>query len=712
MRKDGTHLAYLPGLDGLRAVAVLAVMLYHAGMAWMPGGYLGVEVFFVLSGFLITSLLLAEWRQTGKIDLGAFWMRRARRLLPALFFLLVVSVLFALLFLPEEVAGLREDVVAASTYVTNWYLIFNQESYFEFVGRPSLLQHLWSLAIEEQFYLLWPLLFIGWMMLLRSRRGMAVVALAGAALSAVLMAVLFTPDTDPSRLYYGTDTRAVGLLLGCALAFVWSPASDRSRARVNRAVLLDLGGVAALAALVYLLVNLDETQPFLYQGGFVVLGLVTAALIASVAHPQAILMPALLGFGPLRWIGTRSYSLYLWHWPIYSVTRPELDVPFDGAPLLIFRLALTVALAEISYRYIEKPIRSGMLGKQWREMRQARGMQRRLLSARFAGVGAMVTGLVLLLGAGLASAKPPPTPDYLLVSQVNSSVDANGNVISSGDFEQGSLPQPTLPTLPILVTGSTGQATEAAEAEPTPGNRPEATEAVPLREPVPPGDPTEEAANPPVAEASPTTALAETATPSGPTKTPEPPTITPTPAPTATPMPEPEYARLDPPAGHVVAIGDSVMIRAAKDMQKVIGEIEIDATVSRQLVPAIALLKTRRQEGKLGDVVVLHLGSNGTFSEKHFDQIMAELADVRRVVFLNVKVPRRWEGGNNKVITEGVARYPNAVLVDWKAYATGHPEYFEKDGIHIKGEGVKLYVRLIAATVGRGIPTPTPVGLP
>jgi peptidoglycan/LPS O-acetylase OafA/YrhL len=695
MRKDGAHLAYLPGLDGLRAVAVLAVMLYHAEMTWMPGGYLGVEVFFVLSGFLITSLLLAEWRQTGRVNLAAFWMRRARRLLPALFFLLGGTVFFSLVFLPEEVAGLRGDVIAASTYVTNWYLIFNQESYFEFVGRPSLLQHLWSLAIEEQFYLLWPLLFIGWIALLKSRRGMAIVALAGAALSAVLMAALFVPDTDPSRLYYGTDTRASGLLLGCALAFVWTPNRSAEKRRTNRTLLLDLGGLAALAALVYLFVNLGETEPLLYQGGFIVLGLATVALIAVVVHPQAALMPALLGLAPLRWLGQRSYSLYLWHWPIYAVTRPDLDVPLSGPPLLGLRLALTVALAEVSYRYIEMPVRSGALAKQWRAARQARGVQRRLLTARFAGIGAMSLGLVMLLSAGLASAKPPPTPDYLLVSEVNTSAGAAGNGTAGGDYVQLYAVDPT----------------PSPQLEPTPDTPPPAIPTAVAPPTVAPIEaPTEEVEVPTIVAASPVPV--DTVAPPEPTATPEPPTATPISEPTSTPLPAPEYAPLDPPAGHVLAIGDSVMIRAVGEMQKVLGDVEIDATISRQLVPAIALLKTRKQEGKLGDVVVIHLGSNGTFSEKHFDQIMAELAEVRRVVFVNVKVPRRWENGNNEVINEGVARYPNAVLVDWKAHSAGHPEYFERDGIHIKGEGVKLYVRLIAASVGRGTPTPTPVGLP
>src|SRR5918999_1889716 len=255
------RLPYSPGLDGLRAFAVIAVLLYHADLAWIPGGFLGVEVFFVISGYLITALLLAEWRQRGRIDLKAFWLRRARRLLPALYLTIVVTLAFAVVFLPGEVAGLRSDAIAAFGYVTNWYLVLGHESYFEAIGRPSLLKHLWSLAVEEQFYLLWPpVLAVGlsvgakrW----RQRR-VLLVALAGASVSVLLMATLYRPEVDPSRLYFGTDTRATGLLMGAALAFVWTPWSVRASggSRLRRQwgwtvpLLLDVAGLAALGGLV------------------------------------------------------------------------------------------------------------------------------------------------------------------------------------------------------------------------------------------------------------------------------------------------------------------------------------------------------------------------------------------------------------------------------------------------------------------------------
>src|SRR5262245_16195445 len=304
-----TRITYLAGLDGLRCLAVVAVLLYHADTGVFPGGFLGVEVFFVISGYLITSLLAAEWEQRRGIDLKAFWLRRARRLLPASSTMIVATLAFAVLLLPSEVPGLRGAAVAGLLSVSNWYDVLSQQSYFEAVGRPPLLRHLWSLAVEAQFYALWPPL-----MLLGLRRGgrrrLLAFALAGAAASAGLRARSYQPGDDPSRVYYGTDTRATGLLLGSALALVWTPADPLRR--VGRG-LLDGAGLAGLAALACLGLRLDEFDPLLYRGGFAAVGLATAAVIAVAVHPRARLTPGLLGWRPLRWLGLRSYGIYLWH---------------------------------------------------------------------------------------------------------------------------------------------------------------------------------------------------------------------------------------------------------------------------------------------------------------------------------------------------------------------------------------------------------------
>ncbi len=653
---------------------MIAVLLYHAGLAWIPGGFLGVEVFFVISGYLITALLLAEWRGRGRIDLKSFWLRRARRLLPALYVLLVVTLAYAVVFLPGEVAGLRADALAAFGYVTNWYLVFGQESYFEAVGRPSLLKHLWSLAVEEQFYLLWPLIFAVGMGVgatrLRARRTLTV-AVTVAVASAVAMALLYVPGVDPSRIYYGTDTRATGLLFGAALAFLWSPgekyrpADTRHlrlgfprRGRFRRRwgwivpTLLDLLGIAALGGLVWFCLKLGEFQPFLYRGGFALVALMTAAAIMVVVHPHTRLGARLLGWGPLRWVGERSYGIYLWHWPVFMVTRPGLDVPFDGMPLLALRLAATILLAHLSYEYVEAPIRRGALGRAWNSLRQARGLRRRQLLRRWAAASASILASCAVLGVAVIQAEPPDQPSYLASMKAihtATGVSPNPEVDSSPNDESPSpqerRPDPAaIPPGPERDRGNAGPeargASEASRAKP--GHKKDAKEG---------------------------RAAGEEGTRAG----------------------GPAYT------GSVSAIGDSVMLGAVGRLQKEIrGLAVVDAEVGMQVYTAIDILRARQASGQLGEVVIVHLGNNGTFTAGQFDEIMRVLSGVDRVVFVNVKVPRAWERSNNEVISAGVQRYSNAVLVDWYSATINRPELFYGDGFHLRPRGQRAYADMVS----------------
>jgi peptidoglycan/LPS O-acetylase OafA/YrhL/CubicO group peptidase (beta-lactamase class C family) len=360
------RLPYVPGLDGLRALAVIAVLFYHADLP-VYGGYLGVESFFVISGFLITALLIADWENHGRVRLRSFWVRRARRLLPALFILLAGVLLFTTIVLPAELTSLTGDTLAAVGYVTNWHLIVSEQSYFDPVERPSLLQHLWSLAVEEQFYILWPLLFGAGMRFLRPRGTLAAMLL-GAAGSLALMAILADPGADPSRVYYGTDTRAAPLLLGAALAMVWSPSRAPALTRPGAGVALDLAGLLALGGLLVAYALLSEQHPLLYRGGLALVSLATAVAVAAASHPAARIVPWLLERRSLRWIGLRSYSLYLWHWPIFMVTRPGVDLAYDSWVIQLVRFALAFALAALSYSFVELPIRRGALGFIWQAL--------------------------------------------------------------------------------------------------------------------------------------------------------------------------------------------------------------------------------------------------------------------------------------------------------------------------------------------------------
>jgi peptidoglycan/LPS O-acetylase OafA/YrhL len=353
---SGKRLPYMPGLDGLRAIAVLAVFAYHFsnGGGLLPGGFLGVDVFFVISGYLITSLLLSEFRKEGRVDLVAFWLRRARRLLPAVGVLIAVVMVAGALFDFGQISTLRAQALASMTYVTNWDLILSHQSYFEEFARPSLFRHLWSLAVEEQFYLLWPIAFAACMTRFGHKR-LVIGVIAGAIASSLLMAILFDPG-NPNRVFYGTDTRATPLLIGVALAFFWHPERLKAKTGSLAPPALDAVGAFALAMVVITFMTVHDYDIALYHGGFLLLSLWTGLLIAALAHPAASI-GRVVGNPGMRWLGLRSYSFYLWHWPVLELTRPGIDVPVHGPILFALQLGLTLALADASYRYVEQPFR-------------------------------------------------------------------------------------------------------------------------------------------------------------------------------------------------------------------------------------------------------------------------------------------------------------------------------------------------------------------
>jgi peptidoglycan/LPS O-acetylase OafA/YrhL len=449
----GPALPHLVGLDGLRAVAVIAVVLYHADVAWMPGGFLGVDVFFVLSGFLITSLLLVELDRTGRLDFKAFYLRRARRLLPALFAVLAVTALLVVTIAYDGAAAFRRDLPGALFYYSNWLSIITDTSYFEFIGRPAMLQHLWSLALEEQFYIIWPtvaLVAYRW----RGARMVGLVALGGALLSTVAMMVgSFVGDmptgADPSRLYFGTDTHAMGILLGAALAVVWRPGRTSPVLPRQAALVITAIGVTALGLLVLTFAALGEYSTFLYRGGFLVVAVLSAVVVAAASH-RGVPFGRWLGMRPMRWVGERSYGIYLWHWPLFLVTRPGAELPFGGLPAFLLRIGLLLGIAELSYRYVEMPVRRGAIGRSWQRLRDQRPVQP---SAAMAGIAAAAAAVVVFTGvriaiapeqagavggfsaeqlAALAPARAPLERDFLRMAQAEGS-DPRPKISAFGD---------------------------------------------------------------------------------------------------------------------------------------------------------------------------------------------------------------------------------------------------------------------------------------
>ena len=453
--RSSNTVGYMPALDGLRALAVMAVVLYHGEVSGLPGGFLGVEIFFVISGYLITALLISERQRTGGTAYVAFWLRRARRLLPALFALAAVVGLVWVLFVPGELARIRGDFIAALTYVTNWYQIFVHQSYFEAIGRPSPLRHLWSLAVEEQFYLVWPLALAAIYRLTRGRRSHMALITAGLALvSAVWAVVLFTPGVDPSRVYYGTDTRGSGVLLGAVLAIAVPPWRMRSTLQSSARWIVTVIGSIGLVGLTYMVLRVNEFDAFIYQGGFVAVDLLTLAVILALVHPVTTPLARFFSLSPLLWVGRRSYGIYLWHWPIFVLTRPGVDVDVNGWLLLTLRLILTFAVAEVSYRFVEMPVRNGVLARWW----AGRGQPGGLLPARARRpvlLGAAVTACVIL---AFAVASPSPASLHG-VDLSGASIDEVGNVV-----EVSTVPVATV--VPSTVAPVAGVTTTTAAISP------------------------------------------------------------------------------------------------------------------------------------------------------------------------------------------------------------------------------------------------------
>jgi peptidoglycan/LPS O-acetylase OafA/YrhL len=354
-RPKDSHFPYMPGIDAMRALAVLAVFGYHAGLGWVPGGFLGVDVFFVISGYLITSLLLREFRSTAHIAIGRFWLRRARRLLPAVGVLIAVVMIVSAIAEPDKIDTIRGDALSSLFYFANWHFIYEHTSYFEQFGRPSLFTHLWSLSVEEQFYLFWPLVFAAGMKLF-GRGRLLLGVLAGAAGSVALAWILFDPGHDVSRIYYGTDTHAVGLLAGVALAMVWSPTQLRTHKSFGPLVgpILDALGVVALGYLILSFAHVHDYDLALWHGGYAWIAIATALLLAALAHPAARL-GGIIGRPALLWLGLRSYSFYLWHYPVLMMTRPGVDIDLPRGILIPLQLLACLALADLSYRFVELP---------------------------------------------------------------------------------------------------------------------------------------------------------------------------------------------------------------------------------------------------------------------------------------------------------------------------------------------------------------------
>ena len=421
---------YIPAIDGLRAVAVIAVMLYHLGFSWIPGGFLGVDLFFVISGYVITRLLLDSIQRSGGLDLRAFYKARIRRLFPPLVFMIFVTIIYISIWAPETMRRFVSDSPFALFGGMNWWLVFRHTDYFDTISRPPLLQHTWSLGVEAQFYLIWPLILL----LVLRQFGKAkipgaaifIAAISGIALLLVSFEVDAANASQVSHVYFGTDTHSIGLFLGAALAVSWVPQNLQEQVNRRAQDFIDGIGVIGFVGLLGTFLLVNENDPTLYKLAFPLAGLFGCAILTSIVHPASRFAP-MLSSKVAVWIGERSYAIYLWHWVVFQVTRPAVDL--EGSPWALYALRILVvfALADISLRLVELPVRSGLVEYWFKGMKyRTKNVQRRQKITLVASI------LLLILGTSYISA----------------------NAISQSDKEMATikqqLEQPTQPTNPTF----------------------------------------------------------------------------------------------------------------------------------------------------------------------------------------------------------------------------------------------------------------------
>ena len=643
-----SEVPYLPGLDGMRALAVVAVMVYHANPDWLSGGFLGVEVFFVISGYLITLLLMSEHERAGRIDLTAFWMRRARRLLPALFLMLFLLLTYSWIFEWDTLGKLRGDLLASVFYITNWYQIWVGQGYGA-VNDFVPLRHLWSLAVEEQFYVVWPVV----MLLILSRTGtrrlsrVAGVFVLLALGVTVVTALLYEPGrigectTTPdaywsvadrciekaNALYLSTITRSSGLLLGAAFAMVWRPVAIMRGPLRHASRLLDLVGLAGLLLLAFLNWQLhfmtpEGADPWLFRGGFLWTAIATLMLIAAVSHRRT-LTGRVLGNRFLLWIGTRSYGLYLYHWPIYQIIR-EVAGNVLTLPQFLLAMAITAVITEASYTLVETPIRRREFGTRWRTWTRGLDPLSRLMvrNAMF-GVAALVALGSLFLSLA----------DLRLNEVEQAAIDNEDAVTSFDELLGGGEESAAPPDVPATI----------------------APEVPPITEP----------------DATTTTSTTTTTT-------------------TTLPAEPVDY----------LAIGDSVMLGAANVLSD--RGYVVNAEQSRQMIDIVPLFEQLGEADLFGDPVVIHLGTNGPITRETLDALLAPLSDVPNVIMLNVRANRPWTAANNAILAARDNPNDNIILIDWATKSNECPgSCFAADGIHLNAAGSQYYANLIGDWTGR-----------
>lgn len=624
---------YMPGLDGLRALSVIAVIAYHLDLPWASGGFLGVGIFLTLSGYLITDQLMMQWHSTSTINLKDFWLRRLRRLAPAVFFMLGIVYLWLVLFDRPRLGTFQNELLSVIFYFNNWWLIFHKVSYFDSFGLLSPIRHLWSLAVEEQFYLFWPIILIILLHFMQKRRSLIYVILIGAVASILAMALIYQPGSDPSRVYYGTDTRAFALLIGAAFAVAFPSMKLPKHIPAKSRRILDLIGGTGLLGIIMIILRTNEYDTYLYTGGLALFSIISALVTVILAHPAS-RVAEFLSCKPLRWIGVRSYSLYLWHYPVIILMNPVVDTGGLNIVRIALQIVVTFLLSAFSWKFIEEPVRHGSLTRWLRNLypEKNKGAKRILFKRRFLPILAMTLLFFFIISC-------TSNLDKENASQVSSST-ASGEIHEDDHSAQSK-------QSPLPAADSRGAASDITKKDDSKGTAPDIVEKSPAEQ------------NP---------------------------TMDPT-------------GQEDKSGKEIVVIGDSIILDAAPYLDKLLPGILIDGKVGRQMAQAQEVVNQLKGNGKLTDRVLIELGTNGPFTEKQLRELLTSLGEMKQIILVNVRVPKRWQDTVNSRLKTVTEEFSNTTLVDWFSASKGKDSFFSNDGVHLSQEGASYYATLISEAV-------------
>lgn len=681
MLNNAKEHGFIPGLDGLRAFAILFIASYHFSFNWARGGFLGVDIFFVLSAYLITPKILQSQENEHDFNFINFWKRRIQRLLPAAYTMIVSTVLWVVLFNQELLTKIWGDAAASIFYLTNWWFIFHKLSYFDSFGAPSPFKHLWFLALQEQFFFVWPILLIIGLRFVKKRRTLSVIVFILALCSSLLMGILYNPDVDPSRIYYGTDTRSFELLIGSLLAIVF-PIERLSQEKASAKLknVLNIAGLFTLAVFILSSIFVDEYQSFLYQGGLFLFSLNTAVLIACICHPGTF-VGNILSWKPLRWIGTRSYEIYLWHYPIMVLSTPINEIGNPSYLRVSLQLIITCIIAELCYRFIETPIRKlGLRGFFRKYFSFVILKIRKLNMAKKLSIAAGALAIITLIAGITNTAKnenePQKTECFVTAPAAINTAEAHSDKDSGKSAPEKSAP-------------ASDKNNEANSAENDMVSLDKSGVANPAANDAVDSDKKNAAA--PSAKNEPASANNTASTSPGKNDATSP---AGTNAESSNKKDETNSSVQNTSYKKILAIGDSIMLDISADLKKTYTNITVDGKVSRQLKDAVKLAPSYTDFNTADDAVILELGTNGYFSDKEIDSLLDSFSKAH-ILLVNTRVPRTWEKTVNDSLKQKAEERDNVKLIDWYSSAIKHPEYFGSDGVHLTSSGCDALTSLI-----------------